>query len=230
MSLIEFLAERARGPSASDFRHGHQRDDDRPGAGRKLSRQHRAGCFAGAVAAIFTRTDEGYRISKKIRDLCVFARQNVCADPPFSNMDLISCQNVLIYFGPRLQKQIIPTFHYALKPRGFLLLSPAESVGGFSDWFTQADKKQRLYVKQVLLTPQRVAFSPKAFQEETDAALPVQPAPPESLLPDIEKAADRILLRHYTPAGVIIDLKMQVLQFRGFTSPYARNTRPVSRA
>ncbi len=64
----------------------------------------------------FTKEQETYRINKSIRDLCVFARQNVAADPPFSHLDLISCRNVLIYLTPVLQKRVIPTFHYALNP------------------------------------------------------------------------------------------------------------------
>ncbi len=176
----------------------------------------------------FNRTDEGYRISKKIRELCVFARQNLGADPPFSNIDLISCQNVMIYFGPQLQKQVIPMFHYALKPGGFLLLSPAEGVGSFSKLFAPLNKKQRIYVKTSPATKPRIDFSPKVFQEDITAAKPVQPAPPEYLLPEIEKAADSILLRHFTPSGVIIGRDMQVLQFRGITSPYLEHAPGVA--
>ena len=77
----------------------------------------------------FSKADHGYQINKSIRDLCVFARQNVIKDPPFSKLDLISCRNVLIYFEPALQKKLIPVFHYALKPRGYLLLGSAETIG-----------------------------------------------------------------------------------------------------
>ena len=98
----------------------------------------------------FTRTDGGYRISKAIRDVCVFARQNVVTDPPFSKVDLISCRNVLIYFGTPMQKKVIPIFHYALNPHGFLLLGTAESVGGFADLFELVDAKQRIYAKRAV--------------------------------------------------------------------------------
>ena len=77
----------------------------------------------------FVKTDGRYRVSKAIRDACVFARQDVTRDPPFSRLDLISCCNVLIYLGATLQERVIPTFHYALKPTGFLRLGPSESVG-----------------------------------------------------------------------------------------------------
>ena len=77
----------------------------------------------------FKREDHVYRIDKSIRDMCVFARQNVTADPPFSHLDLISCRNVLIYLAPPLQKRVLPTFHYALNAPGFLVLGTAETVG-----------------------------------------------------------------------------------------------------
>ena len=77
----------------------------------------------------FTRVDDQYRVSKIVRDTCIFARQDLTRDPPFSKLDLIVCRNVLIYLGPRLQRKLMGVFHYALKPSGFLMLGGAESVG-----------------------------------------------------------------------------------------------------
>jgi two-component system, chemotaxis family, CheB/CheR fusion protein len=90
----------------------------------------------------FSKVERGYQINKQIRDLCVFARQNVLRDPPFSRLDLISCRNVLIYFESAAQRKLIPFFHYALKPGGFLLLGGAETVGNFSDLFEPVDQKR----------------------------------------------------------------------------------------
>ena len=70
----------------------------------------------------FVEEEGGYRVSKALREMIVFARQNVMSDPPFSRLDLISCRNLLIYFEPGLQKKVFPVFHYALKPGGFLYL------------------------------------------------------------------------------------------------------------
>jgi two-component system CheB/CheR fusion protein len=83
----------------------------------------------------FEKNEKGYQVAKRVRDLCIFARQNLCHDPPFSRMDLISCRNVLIYFGVQLQRQLIPTFHYALRPNGFLLLGASETIREFTDVF-----------------------------------------------------------------------------------------------
>ena len=78
----------------------------------------------------------GYQISKAVRELCIFARQNLGSDPPFSSLDLISCRNVMIYLSDALQKRIMPIFHYSLNPAGFLLLGTSESTGQAADLFT----------------------------------------------------------------------------------------------
>ena len=100
------------------------------------------------VRRFFVKVDQGYQISRAIRDVCVFARQNLAADPPFSNLDLLSCRNVLIYLEPSLQKRVLPHFHYALKPDGFLMLGGSESIGGFSDLFQPVDRHERIFTKK----------------------------------------------------------------------------------
>jgi two-component system CheB/CheR fusion protein len=96
----------------------------------------------------FTKVDGGYRIIKAVRDTCIFARQDLTRDPPFSKLDLIVCRNVLIYMGSELQKRVMNVFHYALKPTGFLVLGAAETIGPHSDLFGVADKKHRIHQKK----------------------------------------------------------------------------------
>jgi two-component system, chemotaxis family, CheB/CheR fusion protein len=170
----------------------------------------------------FVEADGGYRIAKSIRDICVFARQNVLADPPFSRMDLISCRNVLIYMEPALQRQLMPILHYALKPRAYLFLGPSESTGFGDDLFEAIDPKHKVFRK--------VATAPRP-----DRAVPVVPhsrrtgtRPPdeESMTrvsevgADVQREAERVLLRRYAPAGVLVNAKYEVLQFRGDTGLY----------
>ena len=97
------------------------------------------------MARFFTRTERGYQIAKIIRDVCVFARHNVAQDPPFSRLDLISCCNVLIYLGAVLQRKVLSILHYALKPAGFLVLGPSESIGTLSESFHQVEKTHKIY-------------------------------------------------------------------------------------
>jgi two-component system CheB/CheR fusion protein len=165
----------------------------------------------------FTQEDGKYRISKSIRSLCVFAKQNVAGDPPFSRVDLISCRNLLIYLAPALQKRVIPTFHYALNPIGFLLLGAAESVGPFTDLFDVVDFSHRLYVKKEPAMRQYPHFS--NYQCPTAAGIPGVLAPTVTAA-DWQREADRTLLGLYAPAGVLVNNNLDILQFRGRTGPY----------
>jgi two-component system CheB/CheR fusion protein len=165
----------------------------------------------------FTKVDSSYQISKRVREMCVFAKQNMVKDPPFSRLDLISCRNVLIYLGPSLQKRLIPIFHYGLKPNGFLMLGSSETVGGFSELFTLVDKTTKIYSKQEVVHRKALQFPvPDRHAEETE-----QDKPPgiwsES---EVQREADRIILGKYAPAGVVVDDELNILQFRGRVSAY----------
>ena len=167
----------------------------------------------------FAKTGRGYRINKLIRDLCVFARQDVNKDPPFSRLDLISCRNLLIYFGSVLQKKVLPIFHYALKPTGYLMLGSSETIGGYASLFALIDKKHKIYAKKPqgprpTLDFSRVSFAPEGL-ERSD-----HPAEESEDRFDVQKDADRILLSRYVPAGVLINSDMEILQFRGRTGNY----------
>ena len=170
----------------------------------------------------FVKSDKGYRISKSIREMCVFARQNLTVDPPFSNLDLISCRNVLIYLGMPLQRKIFPVFHYALRPDGYLLLGASETIGSFVELFTLADKKSKLYAKKPVVSRPAFTFG-RGLQEGTmDAPLALLGAASQvaAVKPEVQKQADRLVLSHYSPSGVVVNRQMDVLQFRGHTTPY----------
>ena len=173
----------------------------------------------------FTKAGHGYRINKSIRDPCMFARQNVIEDPPFSHIDLITCRNVLIYFDAALQKKVMPVFHFALKPNGFLVLGTAESVGGFAELFGIADAKYRIYEKKFAHTRhvgQAARFT--ASLERKAGELPAVPrSRVEPMLGDIRKQADAVVLSQFAPTGVVINASMEILQFRGRTGPYLEN-------
>ena len=170
----------------------------------------------------FNRTASGaYQISRTIRDICTFARQNVCEDPPFSHIDLITCRNVLIYLGPPLQRKCIPIFHYALNPDGYLMLGTSESVGGFADLFALVDKKHKIYLKKFTGLRPPLDFRPTDVANlQTEAAvIRSMTSEPEPGL-ELHKHVDRLILARYSPNAVVIDEGLQVLQFRGATSRY----------
>src|SRR6185503_6508706 len=106
----------------------------------------------------FVREGATYHVVKELRDLCVFSAHSLIRDPPFSRLDLISCRNLLIYLSTDLQGQIIPLFHYALRPNGILLLGTSENVSRHADLFAPLDKKWRIFERQNLVSRSVIAF------------------------------------------------------------------------
>jgi two-component system, chemotaxis family, CheB/CheR fusion protein len=168
----------------------------------------------------FVKVDGRYQVHKSIRDMCVFARQNVVVDPPFSSMDLISCRNVMIYLGTILQRKIIPMFHYALRPNGFLLLGNSETIGASSELFTLVNKKSKIYSKKtgVFRSSFDILRPSQLRGRETPPAQ--EPLVTELRMPDLQQQADKILLRDFAPGAVVINTQMEVLHFRGRTGDY----------
>jgi two-component system, chemotaxis family, CheB/CheR fusion protein len=166
----------------------------------------------------FAEVDGSYRISKSVRDMCVFARHNVLIDPPFSQIDLISCRNLLIYLEPVLQQKVVPLLHYALKPAGFLLLGSSETLGAYRDLFEAADAQHKCYSKKP--SSRRAAFGPPTGSYQRRGGPGHVPAPPQVAGADVEKEAERILLTRYVPPGVLVNTELEILQFHGDTGPY----------
>ena len=166
----------------------------------------------------FVPVDGGYRIGKSIREMCVFAKQNLCSDPPFSKLDLITCRNVLIYLGAALQKKILPTFHYGLKPTGFLMLGTSETTGDSSNLFATVDKKQKIYAPKS--APARITVDLSVNSQVSELAKPAPSVEPAWNDFDLQKEADRIVLEQFAPVGVVIDNDLEIVHFRGQTSLY----------
>ena len=93
----------------------------------------------------FTRESDHYRVTRELRDVVLFARHSLLKDPPFSRADLISCRNVLIYLDRELQQQVCATFHFALKPSGYLFLGSSESADSPVGMFRAIDRDARIY-------------------------------------------------------------------------------------
>jgi two-component system CheB/CheR fusion protein len=167
----------------------------------------------------FVPADGGYQINNVVRELCIFACQNLITDPPFSRLDLISCRNVLIYFGVALQSKVLPMFHYGLKPDGFLLLGSSETAGEFSHLFYLVDSRHKLYTKRPSSLPMSFDFDPTAY---TPIPRPPQPAPPREHAQEVDlyALADQTVLSRYGPAGVLVNDRLEILQFRGQTGAY----------
>jgi len=166
----------------------------------------------------FKKEDHLYRIDRSIREACVFANQNITADPPFLHVDLISCRNVLIYMAPALQKRVLPSFHYALNIPGFLVLGSAETVGELNELFEVVDKAHKIYTKKVTGNRPLLPFSVE--NPKTMAAAGHRCGPPGAAPADFKREADRLLLGRYASPGVLVNEHFDILQFRGRTGPY----------
>ena len=166
----------------------------------------------------FVQVDGGYQISKTVRERCVFARQNLIGDPPFSRLDLVSCRNVLIYFGASLQKKVLPMFHYGLKPTGFLMLGSSETVGEFSNLFHLVDRKHKIYAKQSALLSPPLEFEQDRYPTASPQLSPVSEA--QSNQVNLSDVVNQIVLSQYAPVGVVVNAQLDIVQFRGQTGAY----------
>ncbi len=183
----------------------------------------RAGKYTENIAAdisperlnrYFTKTDGHYQINKDLREMCVFTRHNLLSDPPFSRLDLVSCRNVLIYLAS-VQKNIIPLFHYALKPNGFLMLGASETAS-FPELFSLVDREHRIYSRRET-TRKPYPFRSGAGDTFGGGAANKAAEPPAEGWDgqDVRREVDRLLLSRYSPAGVVVDEEMEVLETRG---------------
>jgi two-component system CheB/CheR fusion protein len=173
---------------------------------------------ADRLARYFTRDAGGFRIAKAIRDRCVFAKHDITSDIPFSKMDLVTCRNVLIYFGPLLQERVFQSIHFALKTGGYLLLGNSETIGRRFSHFGSFDDENRIYRSLATNERFKAIYIPPPCSSDHSMLPPA--TPPIQPLADMQRAADQIVLGRFAPAGVLVTEAMDIIQFRGRTSPY----------
>jgi len=185
----------------------------------------REGLFPANIAAdvsaerlerFFIKVERGYQVSKSIREMIIFAPQNIIMDPPFTKLDLVSCRNLLIYLTPELQKKLLPLFHYSLNPGGFLFLGGAETVGNFTNLFSVLPGKTRLYQRLENSQALDALEFPTAFVTSHPKAGKESLKPPASL----QTLADELLLRKHSPAAVLTNAKGDILYTNGRIGKY----------
>ena len=177
----------------------------------------------------FSRSKDNYRISKTLRDVCIFAQHNLLSDPPFSRMDFISCRNLLIYLNTPAQKRVIATFHYALNENGYLMLGKSETIGSSLQLFTSgADKKIKIFIRKKNTGKNTLSdITPRVIQKTVSHKHSHENATQKkqySLNGNLGSAFDSYLLTQYVPASVVINHDLEILQFRGATSLYLHNS------
>ena len=167
----------------------------------------------------FTQEDTIFRIKKEIREMVIFAVQNVIKDPPFTKMDLISCRNLLIYLDIDLQNRVLPAFHYALGPEGMLFLSPSEGIGGFTDLFIPIDRKWKIYQSKLSEPSARMLVSPRfAWTVGTTSKEPGET--PGKDKTNVTELTKRVLLQTFAPPSIIADEKGNIVYVHGNTGMY----------
>src|ERR1041384_394442 len=170
------------------------------------------------MSRFFTKEDQGCRVTSEIRQMVVFALQNLIMDPPFTKLDFLSCRNLLIYLAPEMQKKLIPLFHYSLSPGGILFLGSAETVGSFTDLFASLGGKTRLYRRiESAARPEPIEF-PSSFAPRlpvgTEARLETKTTH------SLQALADQLVLEHYSPPAVLVNDKGNILYVSGRTGKY----------
>jgi two-component system CheB/CheR fusion protein len=187
----------------------------------------RRGAFSASIAAdvsaerlarFFVREGDGYRIKKDVRDLVVFAPQNILVDPPFTKLDILCCRNLLIYVNAETQKKLLPLMHYALNPGGLLILGTAESIGGFDGLFAPFDQKWKVFQRREASERTFVEMPARVLRQER-AALPAAQPNKEPVM-DIFYAAQRVLLDTYGPPSVVVTADGDIIYVNGRTGKY----------
>jgi len=172
------------------------------------------------IAKYFIKENNTYRIQKFIRDMVVFAKQDVLKDPPFSNIDLISCRNLFIYFGSVIQRKVINLFHYALKQNGYLFLGSSETIGEFFDMFEALDRKWKIFLRKGLtLSNVNIQnYTPQLFGKlkAKENKMPNQ----KHAKTEYRNLIDEILIEDYAPPCVIINSELDVLYVYGSTGKF----------
>ena len=175
------------------------------------------------LARFFTERAGGFQIDKRIREMVLFAQHDVILDPPFTRLDILSCRNLMIYFGAALQQRLVPLFHYSLRPGGVLLLGGSETVGRCAVAVrARCTPKSRLYWRSDnarrrrrggLSRPTAARPSRSAAQETT---LPHPNTPPANL----QSLADQLLLQSFSPPAVLVNEGGDIVYISGRTGRY----------
>lgn len=182
------------------------------------SKKEMDGISEDHLRQFFNKTDGHYQVKKIVRDMCVFAVHNFFKDPPFANLDLISCRNVLIYFEPFLQKKAFTMFHYALNDKAILWLGKSEATGNSSDLFIPFGKKDKFYRRKSIAGKFMNVLGERSETGYVDKNYLMRSK--EIKTDDFQKSADEILLSKYTPVGVIVNDQFDIVQFRGSTGAF----------
>lgn len=170
------------------------------------------------LARFFVRNEDGFRAKTEIREMIVFAQHNIVMHPPFTRIDFLSCRNLLIYVDSELQRKLLGLFYYSINPEGILLLGSSETLGTQSHLFTPEDVKLKIFKRSTVSFLPELSDFPSSFTRTKPNAV-------ESQLPvnqniNIQTLADQLLLKHFAPAGVLVNENGDIIYISGRTGKY----------
>ncbi|WP_051261494.1 chemotaxis protein CheB [Desulfovibrio inopinatus] len=178
------------------------------------------------LSKYFLKQRGGYAVQKRIREMVIFASQNIFRDPPFNKIDLLSCRNLLIYFQPVLQERVFSLFSFALNEGGFLLLGASETVGKFSHLFTLVDARWKIYRstgRQLPLDTRTISTGPVIHQKLSRPTLTLPDRQSESVNPICSSPEIlQDLISRYVPPAIVINQNRDVIHFIGDVSPFVQ--------
>src|SRR6056297_3064734 len=189
----------------------------------------RAGLYPSSIASdvsserlrrFFNKEGDFYRVRKDLREAVVFSVQDVLKDPPFSRLHILCCRNLLIYLETTTQKNLIPLFHYTLKPRGILMLGTSESIGTHTSLFEQVEKKWKIYRKREVdpVTRGKIDFPTGTTTSKPSAG--EQDEKPKEKVPDLKSLMKEALIERYSPTAVLVNSSGSILYVQGKTGKY----------
>ncbi|HEY4299934.1 MAG TPA: chemotaxis protein CheB [Candidatus Didemnitutus sp.] len=170
------------------------------------------------LARFFTEEGTGYRVKKELRELIVFAAQDILQDPPFSRVDICTCRNLLIYLEPQIQRRALALIHFALREGGALVLGTSETAPVEDGLFEAIDKRHRIFRRIGSTRYGSVDFSPRSFTFAP--ATSSFPAGALAARQPLSNVASHALLDRFAPPSVVIDRQQHVMYYHGFTERF----------
>jgi len=170
------------------------------------------------LSRFFTKTDDGFRINTEIREMIVFAQHNIIMHPPFTNIDIISCRNLLIYMDPELQRKLLGLFYYSLNQEGILMLGTSETLGVQSHLFTPVETGLKIFKRSVANLNQQLFDFPSSFTRTKSGNL--EKTEHDKPMMNVQSLADQLLLQQFSPAGVLVNENGDILYISGRTGKY----------
>jgi two-component system CheB/CheR fusion protein len=170
------------------------------------------------LQGFFVKKDGNYKIKKEIREMVLYAVQDLTRDPPFTKLDLISCRNLLIYMNAPIQKKLLPLFHFALNPEGYLFLGSSETIGTFSDLFSPIDVKWKIFQRKGMAIPKTAAYPPLGFRPTSPGTEPTIKRVTREM--NVRELMGKIILDKYAPPSVLVNDRYEILYFQGNTDQY----------